>query len=985
MQNRNDEFFQFQLQDLENLSNYFSDDPSLEDIARITALNLKHLNENVPAENKLSQIVDNRVNSIYESGLLDLKLKKLLKEDEKDLKSTQKSILDNICNNFWTYLSVRGDGNCFYRSFIVSYILKISLIESCEYLTELIKIIQNLKEINYIQEQNKEEDFKEETFKSSVLSFESSNTLDEARENIISSNQKTFQKQTNYNLQTETTEPCIVEKISKNSTSNQSEEIKTIAISFLLQMLVNKKKQNHFSVANFLEFYNSNPQLDFSLIIVCKNLLLVEYENMKQDSDSKFFIDDSMTNEITNMLLIYGQSASDLVFSLAARAFKCKLQLQNIYYNDDTTLIHNLLTFGSKEIQENSNEKIGQELQINISVWYTGGHYDILFDQQFSQQHMYFCFDEPIILQKQQQNQKNIEYEDKIDDNLLKNESPINIKQSSFYEGKVDEQYNLNSEENLYQNNYNQNDLNDNLFLEDDDKYQSINKIIKKHVCFCCNSCQDVVLQLQNDLFICKSCYQNQYTIFRLEGPSNSMLTPLQIQQCFYELVKQNIAQSQCICCNQIQQQYYEFQKLHIIFTKQLQEMQIKNNLNQNQSDLHINQKESIDTINNQQKCQQEDSYNKNNTQNIEKTQQIKDSLNLNIDENNDQNVEENIDKLQDCLFCLNCLREKIFFQNQYHQQKDYQIYLESIQGEVDVCFKPSLNQYFIDFINEECLMKIQNIETQQFCQICYNELIQIKLQDDIAQSCNKDTVKICSQCLYNTNLLQLNSLYNQNNQQFFQIQYFLYHLQCQKINQDQCLACTQFQNIQTNEANQNQLNFFEFTFLDKQFNICLDCIFKISFANEQSVNVLIKDFPMPLKIFLGQKQVYHLLQFAYLQCKWCRKANLNNNQNMITIINSIQYSKQYDLLNYLFECYECQLFQQQQQEQQQQLDFQTQNINDLNYYENDYYLTSLVNQINRKRRRGSLDEIEKICISCKQQFFTYDYDLECEICKQDI
>ncbi|KAL4472294.1 hypothetical protein ABPG72_011655 [Tetrahymena utriculariae] len=968
-----DEFFQFELQDQQNLSNYFSDDVALEDIARITILNLKHLNENIPAESKLSKIVDNRTNSIYESGLLDLKLRKILKQDEKDLIITQKSILDSICNNFWTYLTVRGDGNCFYRSFIVSYILKVSQIESCEYLSLLIKVVQGLKEINYIYEQNKEEVFNEETFKSSVFSFESSNTLEEAQENIVNSNKKPFQKQTNYNQKTEKTEPCIVENISKNPKNNQNEEIKTIVISFLLHMLINKKKQNHFSVADFLEFYNNNPQLDFSLIIICKNLLLVEYEHMKQDNDSKFFIDDSMTNEITNMLLIYGQSASDLVFPLAARAFKCKLQVQNIYYQDESTLIHNLLPFGLKKNQENSNGQIEQEQQINISVWYTGGHYDILFDQQFSQQHMDFCFDEPVVHEKSSKKKK-IEYENNIDVSFNK-DSPINLKSPCFYGEKIDAQYNLNTQENIFQNdNDNQIQNNDNLFI-DDDKYQSINKIIKKNICSCCNNQQDVVFLIQSDLFICKSCYQSQYTIFRLEGPNNSMLNPLQIQQCFFELVKQNLSQFRCICCNQIQEQYQEFQKLHIVFTKQLQEIKGQSNIGSNQDDQQIIEQTSTESQVNKQKYLQEDIEKKKNFLNIDKCVQIEDSLNN--DKKHDQNV-DNMDALQTCLFCKKCLIEEIFNQNQNLQEKDYQIYLQSIQSEVDVCFKPSLNQFFIDFIKQEYL--IQNYENQQFCYLCNSELIQLWLQDSVAQIWNKDNVKICLQCLNKDNFQKQNSLYNQSNQQFFQIQYFLYYLQCQKINLDQCLACNQFVNIQTDQANQNS-NLFNFIFLGKQLSICVDCTLKIKLVNEQSVYISIKDFTMPLKIFLGQKQVYNLLKFASLVCKQCKNPNLNNYQSMINVINSLQYSKQNDLEYLLFECYECQV-QKQQLQEIYQYDYGYKSLNDINHSEYDDCLPSQLLQINRKRRHSQLDDIEKICIKCSKSFCTYENEDECELCR---
>ncbi|KAL4429118.1 hypothetical protein ABPG74_015146 [Tetrahymena malaccensis] len=949
-----DELFKFQFQELENISNYFSDDLPLEEIARNTILNLKYLNENVPAENKLHNIVDNRVNSIYESGLLDLKLKKILKQEEKELKTAQQNILDSICNNFWTYITVRGDGNCFYRSFIVSYILKISLIESCEHLSQLIKIVQGLEEIIYVYEQNKEEDFNEETLKSSVISFESTNTLEEAGEN-------------------NSNKPCIVESIRKNCKNDQNEEIKTIVISFLLQMLINKKKQNNFSISDFFEFYNSNPQLDFSLIIVCKNLLLVEYEHMQQDSDSKFFIDDSMTKEITNMLLVYGQSASDLVFSLAARAFKCKLQVQNIYYKDENTLIHNLLPFGFKEMQESNNEQIAQVQQIYISVWYTGGHYDILFDQQFSQQYMYFCFDEPIINQKQQ-TIKNIYSENITADDLYNKESPINIKSPNLYEEIQNDFYNLDGD--IFQNNSNQINNDDNLFIDDDEKYQTINKIIKKNVCFCCNISQDSLFQLQTDMFICKSCYQNQYNIFRFEGPSNSILNALQIKQYFNEMTKENLDQSRCICCNQIEEQYQEFQKLNIIFTKQDQEIQSQNHIKLSQNDEQITKQKLTEEGNIIQ--QKEVTENKINCQNLEELAQIKDSLNR--DQNDDQSV-DSIEKFQTCLFCKKCLIEQIFNQNQNLQEKDYQIYLHTLQTEVDVCFKPSLNQYFIDFIKQECLMDIQNIQTQEYCLICNKELIQLQLQDIVAQNCNKETVKICCQCLNNTNLQKENTIYNQNSLQFFQIQYFLYHIKCFNINLGQCFACNKFQNIQTDKLNQSQQIFFEFTFLENQFSICFECTLVISFANEQSVFILVKDLLMlPLKIFLGQKQIYNLLKFASQACKWCKKINLDNQQNIISNINSIQLGQQNCLYKLSFECYECQQFYQQQQLQQQNFGYKS--VNDFNLSEFDCPSPPI--QINGKRRYSQLGDIQQTCNKCNIIFYTDDYFEidECEKCR---
>ncbi|EAR87897.2 hypothetical protein TTHERM_00008590 (macronuclear) [Tetrahymena thermophila SB210] len=217
---------------------------------------------------KMRRTVDQRIESLVEIGTFQHFLKKEAYQQEKT------EAYELVAKKFPIQLVVRGDGNCFYRSFIVNYIFKIVFYQLKEELFQFIAKIWNFKQLS--------------------IQFEF------------------------------------------NQVQINSDEFKILAIRFLFDAFM-KKASNQMNVISFIQTYNNQPEVDVSFVVICRNFINKCFKLNKRNPSKIGFIEEQDLQEIPVLLQTYGSEAQNTIIPLAANAFNNSvLNFQNLYRDQAT-------------------------------------------------------------------------------------------------------------------------------------------------------------------------------------------------------------------------------------------------------------------------------------------------------------------------------------------------------------------------------------------------------------------------------------------------------------------------------------------------------------------------------------------------------------------------------------------------------------------------------------------------------------------------
>ncbi|KAL4476195.1 hypothetical protein ABPG74_009928 [Tetrahymena malaccensis] len=187
----------------------------------------------------------------------------------------QRQMIDAIKSLESTYsiwLGIRGDGNCFYRSVIILYLLHLSQQQGVENLENFIIRIHNLNEIESQNEVNM---------------------------------------------------------------TNKSKIIKQIFLVYLLELRNMKINRQEINLMNIVNEYNTLPELDFSAVVITRYLIYQAFQNNKDHSSIQMFIEDDMGKQIPRLLLRYSEYAEDIIIPLTAQTFEIHLVVQNLYSSSE--------------------------------------------------------------------------------------------------------------------------------------------------------------------------------------------------------------------------------------------------------------------------------------------------------------------------------------------------------------------------------------------------------------------------------------------------------------------------------------------------------------------------------------------------------------------------------------------------------------------------------------------------------------------------
>ncbi|KAL4476190.1 hypothetical protein ABPG74_009923 [Tetrahymena malaccensis] len=326
---------------------------------------------------KMRRTVDQRINSLVEIGTFQHFLNKEAYQQEKTI------AYELVAQRFPVQLVVRGDGNCFYRSFIVNYIFKI------------------------IFYQLKEEFFQ---FIAKIWGFEQ------------------FQIKFEY-----------------NQVQINSDEFKILAIRFLFEAFM-KKASNQINVISFIQSYNTQPEVDVSLIVICRNFINKCFKLNKRNPSKIGFLEEQDLIDIPILLETYGSEAQYTIIPLAPSAFNNSvLNFQNLYRDQATKkFLTRLDTYNDQSSKNVQN-------QLHVDVLFTQGHYNVIFDQRFCQ---LYCQD---IHEQKQDDQKSIiqSVSDKIL-NIFKPNKPqqnLNQQNQQLNDSKIQNQGNQSQQQKQFQEN----------------------------------------------------------------------------------------------------------------------------------------------------------------------------------------------------------------------------------------------------------------------------------------------------------------------------------------------------------------------------------------------------------------------------------------------------------------------------------------------------------------------------------------------------
>ncbi|KAL4474637.1 hypothetical protein ABPG73_016140 [Tetrahymena malaccensis] len=172
---------------------------------------------------------------------------------------------------------IRGDGNCFYRSFMINIMFKIIINQDVTDALNMFKRVFKLKNLEY--------------------------NLDKYNESKI----------------------------------NLTSEFKMYFLHFWISKFIDCHKilgqQQQYDLKNVFEEYNQLPFVDVSTVVICRNIILNKFNLLLRDPSYCFFITEESKVNSPKILLQYGQEAEDVIIPIAAKAFQVDLQVKNIYRN----------------------------------------------------------------------------------------------------------------------------------------------------------------------------------------------------------------------------------------------------------------------------------------------------------------------------------------------------------------------------------------------------------------------------------------------------------------------------------------------------------------------------------------------------------------------------------------------------------------------------------------------------------------------------
>ncbi|KAL4428731.1 hypothetical protein ABPG74_001885 [Tetrahymena malaccensis] len=195
---------------------------------------------------------------------------------DQNIKSEQlKQAYYDAFNKFPQQILIRGDGNCFYRSFMLCYLFTIFIQKNSTDLLKLFHKVLNLSTLIY-----------------------------------------------------------IIENITQDQI-NLTEEFKYSFLNFWIRVFIKYQtllKQNQkFELMELFTEYNCEPFVDAATIIICRNIILDKFLYLLTDPNYCFFITDESRDSSPKNLKLYGQEAEDVIIPIAAKAFEIDLIVKNIY------------------------------------------------------------------------------------------------------------------------------------------------------------------------------------------------------------------------------------------------------------------------------------------------------------------------------------------------------------------------------------------------------------------------------------------------------------------------------------------------------------------------------------------------------------------------------------------------------------------------------------------------------------------------------
>ncbi|KAL4499661.1 hypothetical protein ABPG72_017201 [Tetrahymena utriculariae] len=185
--------------------------------------------------------------------------------------------IKSLESTYSIWLGIRGDGNCFYRSIIILYLLYLLQQQGIENLERFIVRVDNLKQI------------------------ESENGV---------------------------------------YLTDKSKIIKQIFLVYLIELRAMKMNQQVINLMKIVNRYNTLPELDFSAVVITRYLIYQTFQKDKNHPSFQMFIEEEMSKQIPRILLKYSEYAEDVIIPLAAQAFKIQLVVQNLYKKNSNGLIN---------------------------------------------------------------------------------------------------------------------------------------------------------------------------------------------------------------------------------------------------------------------------------------------------------------------------------------------------------------------------------------------------------------------------------------------------------------------------------------------------------------------------------------------------------------------------------------------------------------------------------------------------------------------
>ncbi|EAR85541.2 peptidase C65 otubain protein (macronuclear) [Tetrahymena thermophila SB210] len=181
--------------------------------------------------------------------------------------------------NFPYHIQIRGDGNCFYRSFMINIMFMVIIQQNIEDALKIFQKVFKLKQVQY--------------------------KLEKFNENQI----------------------------------DLTPEFKLHFLHFWMSKFIDCHRvlrlQQKYDLKKLFEEYNQHPFVDVSTVVICRNIILNKFNFLLKDPSYQYFITEESKANSPKYLLQYGQEAEDVIISIAAKAFQVDLKVKNIYRNHE--------------------------------------------------------------------------------------------------------------------------------------------------------------------------------------------------------------------------------------------------------------------------------------------------------------------------------------------------------------------------------------------------------------------------------------------------------------------------------------------------------------------------------------------------------------------------------------------------------------------------------------------------------------------------